>query len=195
MHSLFLGTIKSLFVYWFDTSSKPYSLKSKINQIDRRLLRIRPPSYIKNAPRSVKDFRIWKSSEFLIFIMYYALIVFNGTMDPEYFTHFTSLIIAIEILFSRTIDATCLDSVQIILQEFVKNSAELYDDLFLKSGTHELLHLCESARQFGPPNFYSCFQFDELNRKFIRGIKGKSLIGDDFIKNFSICLNLSRLPV
>lgn len=124
--------------------------------------------------------------------MYYAIIVLNGSMDPDYFTHLIGLVLAVEILYSRSIESSCLDTVQLILQEFVKKSAELYDDLFLKSGTHELLHLCESTRDFGPPNNFSCFQFEEINRKFIRGIKGKNLVGDELIKNFSISKSLSK---
>ena len=47
MHSLFLGFIKTLFVYWFEhPTGNLYSLKSKIILINERLSNCRPPSYI-----------------------------------------------------------------------------------------------------------------------------------------------------
>ena len=54
------------------------------------------------------------------------------------------------------------------------------------SGMHELLHLVDCTIEFGPLNCINSFQFEELNRMILRLIHGKDLIGDEFMKLFSI---------
>ncbi len=58
------------------------------------------------------------------------------------------------------------------------------------SGGHELLHLVECSIQFGHLNSINCFPFNEPIRKFLNFIHGKDLIGEEFIKIFSIILSL-----
>ena len=58
------------------------------------------------------------------------------------------------------------------------------------SGVHELLHLVECTRNFGPLNNINCFPFKELNQKCIGSIHGRDLIGEEFIKLFSIMQSL-----
>jgi hypothetical protein len=41
MHSIFLGVMKNMFSYWFDTSNKNYSLSSNIIELNKRLLNCR----------------------------------------------------------------------------------------------------------------------------------------------------------
>jgi hypothetical protein len=53
------------------------------------------------------------------------------------------------------------------------------------SGVHELLHLVQCTKNFGPLNGCNCFEFEELNRLFLKLIKGNDLIGEEFIKLFS----------
>jgi hypothetical protein len=63
--------------------------------------------------------------------------------------------------------------------------------IFHLKGIHELLHLVECTREFGPLNSVSCFQFEELNRKLTTYIKGYDLIGEEFLKLFSAVQRLA----
>lgn len=60
----------------------------------------------------------------------------------------------------------------------------------MNSGVHELVHLVKCTESFGPSNTTSCFVFEELNRKVLNFIKGKNLIGEEFIKVFSVAQSL-----
>ena len=79
MHSILYGVVKVLFKYWFEKDkNKPYSLRSKVKEIDARLKNVRPPNYVSNYPRSIETtWHLWRCHEFLSFILYYALIVFK----------------------------------------------------------------------------------------------------------------------
>ena len=78
-----------------------------------------------------------------------------------------------------------LEVAQGIIKEFLKELENLYDSKIMVSGVHELIHLVDCTKEFGPLNITNCFQFEELNRKFMRFVHGKDLIGEEFIKTFS----------
>lgn len=194
MHSVFYGVIKNLFVFWFDHPIKSkYSLKNRINAINNRLLQIRPPSFCPSAPRSILDFKIWKANEFMVFIIYYALIVFNQIMDCQYFENLITLVISLQHLFSSEIKLKNIGFVKKLLFLFVSQLPSLYTPQILNSGAHELLHLADFTLDFGPLNFVSCFQFEEINRKILRFIKGNDLVCEEFLKIFSTSQILSSV--
>ena len=54
MHSVLEGVMKTFFKYWFEADcSNKYSLKKYMQEIDNRLLSIKPPSFVTTAPRSI----------------------------------------------------------------------------------------------------------------------------------------------
>ena len=191
MHSVFLGAVKTLFKYWFESnSSKPYSLKNKINEIDSRLLRIRPTSQIAHAPRSILSFNIWRAHEFMNFILFFAIPVFYKVMKREYFKNLICLIISLEHLVDQKISKNKLPVIKNMLVEFVSKLENLYDNHIMNSGIHELLHLADCTKNFGPLNAINCFQFEELNRKVERFHKGQDLVGEEFLKLWNSSQNL-----
>ena len=85
MHSVYLGVIKNIFSYWFESNlSEKYSLKSRLNEINERLLRFKPPSYINYVPRRIALFKLWRAHEFMNFILVYAVLFFYKIMSGEY---------------------------------------------------------------------------------------------------------------
>jgi hypothetical protein len=137
-----------------------------------RYLSIKPPDYLPNAPRSIFQWKLWKANEFLNFIIYYSLVVFHGYMNSNHYEHLTKLVISLQKLLSKKITVDDLPYIRECLKEFVKEKADLYHESIMKSGTHELLHIVDMILETAPINVICCFQFEELNRKFLRYIKG-----------------------
>lgn len=77
MHSVYLGIVKKLFVYWFEHKSKPYSLVPFIPEINSRLSKIRPASFITQASRTIDTFNNWRDHEFMNFALYFAVTTFS----------------------------------------------------------------------------------------------------------------------
>ena len=125
------------------------------------------------------------------FILHFAIPVFYGIMQDEYFKHLLLLIISMEQLLSKHIEIKNLKTIQHSLCNFVKDLEKYYDVHILKSASHELIHLVLCTEVLGPINQNNCYQFEELNRKVSRFIKGKDLIGDEFIKLFNCSRNFS----
>lgn len=95
MHSLFYGVIKHLFKYWFELPNNKYSFKSYMVEIKDRMSRIRPPSFIAQAPRPIKDWKLWRCHEFMNFILYYAQAVFRDLIPKEYYDNIVLIVVAI----------------------------------------------------------------------------------------------------
>jgi hypothetical protein len=157
-----------------------------MNEINSVLLQIRPPSNVPASPRSLFEWPNWRAHEFMFFILYYSLIVFRFIMNDEQYQHISMLVASLEVLLAREIEHDKLIYADTLLKQFVDQCEKIYEKSILKSGFHELIHLAPLTRQFGPLNLISSYPFEELNRKITRSIKGQFLIGDEFIKLYSI---------
>ena len=108
------------------------------------------------------------------------LLVFNGLMRPIFY------------LLNREMSRENLEMVKQIFKIFVKEVEQIYPENIMLSGMHELLHLVDCTKRFGPLNLVNCFPFEELNRKIGNLIFGNLIIGDEFLLNFSILLALNN---
>lgn len=191
MHSVLEGVAKTLFSFWFEKALGPYSLKDKITDLNTILLSMRPPSYVANPPRSLKEWKLWKANDFLTFFLFYSNIVFRGIMSLEHYSHLLNFTLGLEYLLAPSIDRNALGTVQKLLEDFVSDFGSLYDDQVYSSGTHELLHLVECTLKFGPLNSTNGFPFEEINRKIVNLIHGRDLMGEEFIQMFSVAQALT----
>lgn len=195
MHSVLEGVMKRFFKIWFsDTlSAEEGSLKGYIEQINERVLKVRPPSFVPTALRDISLWKMWRAKEFLIFFIYYSLPVFHGYMSQERYLNLIKFVISIEYLLKRKLDRNNLEIVRKIILDFVEELEEIYSRRIMLSGFHELLHLVDCTLDFGPLNNINAFQFEEINRKIVSFIHGHDLVGDEFLKVFSMCQSLNIL--
>lgn len=192
MHSCLYGVIGTLFELWFspEYSNENFSLYKYRDEIDKKLINIKPNKSIPYAPRSISQYKLWRAHEYLSFILYFALYVFYGIMDVDYYENFMLLAVSIEILLSKQISKSDLVVVKNHLISFVSQLENLYPPHKMVSGMHEILHLVHCTLDFGPLNCLSCFQFEELNRLMKAMIRGKFLIGEEFIRLFGLLQSL-----
>ena len=188
MHTVLEGVVKSLFNKWFsqDNHASECSLRKHMNQIDLRLVSIRPPKFIPTTPRSIYSWKTWRAHEYLGFLIYYSLPIFHDIMDSSQFEHLVKLVIFMETILSREIKLEDLDFAQQLIISYVKDYSKFYSLNSMLSGVHELLHLVDCTKTFGPLNNINCFPFEELNRKLLGTIHGRDLIGEEFIKLFTL---------
>ncbi|CAF0992928.1 unnamed protein product [Brachionus calyciflorus] len=150
MHSLLEGVVKNLFKYWFDPSEakNKYSLRRYMQEVDNRLLTIKPPSFVPKTPRTIYSYNLWRAHEYLAFIIYYALPIFKDIMKFEYYQNLKKLVIFVEVLLSKNINKKDLILVEAVIREFVKEVQDLYSKKAMLSGMHELLHLVDCTFDF-----------------------------------------------
>jgi hypothetical protein len=195
MHSILEGVLRRFFRSWFqdkfDTNYPLKSLKEHMHEINLRLMSIRPASFIPNAPRDIYSWNLWKASEFLAFLIYYCLPVFNHIMHASYFAHLTKLVVSLEYLLAKDICRSYLDDLNSILTDFVSESETLYGPEIMLSGMHELLHIVQCTIDSGPINVVNAFPFEENIRGILSFIHGHDLVGDEFLKVFSVAQSLN----
>ena len=105
MHSLCEGVIKNFFNYWFEAGDflGEHSLQKYMQEIERRLLIIKPPKFVPYTPRSIYSHNLWYAHKYLEFILYYALPVFKNIMKHEQYLNLQKLVVFIETLLSPVI--------------------------------------------------------------------------------------------
>jgi hypothetical protein len=108
-------------------------------------------------------------------------------MESSYYEHLTQLVVCMEYLLAEKIQQDDLSDINMILNNFVEECPKFYGETILLSGTHELLHIVKCTKEFGPINAVNSFQFEENNRGILRFIHGTDLVGDEFLKVFSVC--------
>jgi K+-sensing histidine kinase KdpD len=95
-----------MFYRWFDqvNSRMECSLRQQMQQIDKRIINIKPPKYVPTAPRSIYTWKQWRAHEYLSFILFYSLPIFIDMMyETSHLEHLIKLVIFMEIILSREI--------------------------------------------------------------------------------------------
>jgi len=184
MHSLLEGVVKRLFKVWFEDRDVGISIRNKMELVNKRLLNVKPPSYVSSPPRSLFTWKMWRAHEFLSFILFYSLPVLFGVLYDACFFNLVKLVVTVENLLKKDVLLCELNDVEDLLLEFYAEAQEIYSESILLSCFHELIHLPECVLNFGHLNSVNCFPFEENNRKLTNMIKGRDLVGDEFFKLF-----------
>jgi hypothetical protein len=129
MHSLLEGVIKSLLKFWFSQEAiqlqrdtdKRFSLRSEIGRIQERLSKIRPPRFVPAVPRLIENWNTWKAHEYLSFILYYALPVFDSIMEYDQLQHLVKLVVFIEIILAKEISVVKFLLLKILSSNLYQN--------------------------------------------------------------------------
>lgn len=165
MHCAFLNLSKRLFSVWFDAKNHyhPGSLRSRIEEINKRIKELRVLDFLPRMPRSIEDFHYWKASEMKWFILCFSIPILHDFMDAEFFRHHVLLVNALTILNSSSISLADLEKARVCLRKYVEKFQVLYGELHMTCNLHQLLHMVESVEKFGPLWVTSCFSFENLN--------------------------------
>lgn len=111
------------------------------------------PSDFSRAPRQLKNVRrLWKAHELRQFLLYTGPIVLMKILDKKLYLHFLCLHVAISILVNSKFckNSSYINFADQLLKKFVKDFELLYGSQNVSHNVHNLLHLVEDARNFGP---------------------------------------------
>ena len=180
LHCVLLGVTRALGCLWLESEhhNEPYYIGRQITAVDERLMSIRPPASITRAPRSIKLRCYWKASEWRNWLHIYSVICLQGILKPAYFKHFLLLVCAVEILRGFSISVDDLNAAEQMLHLFVYEFASLYGLPNMSYNVHQLSHLSDTVRQWGPLWTTSTFPFESGNgllMKLFHGTRGLPL--------------------
>jgi hypothetical protein len=193
MHLLLLGVVKYFLLKIFFDSKGEWFIGKKINEIDQFIHSIRVPDFVKRLPRSVKDMKYWKASEFRNFLLFYSLPLFNGILPEKYFQHWILLVAAAHILLKEAISENDINCCEIMLRAFVRDVGTLYGQVCYTYNVHTLLHVCDLVRKCGNLWATSAFPFETFNGFIAAQLHGTKHLCRELIININNAQGVATL--
>lgn len=195
MHCVLLGVVRMFISLWFQSkySKRPWYLGKKTKLVISRLLSIKPPEYITRTPRSVKQWRYWKASELRAWLLFYSFPVLHNILPAVYLNHFGLLISAIYTLLLESITQEQVDVAEQLLVKFVTDHHVLYKERFCSFNVHQLTHIIDSVRNWGPLWATSAFLFEDRNGQLVRLAKGTQAVAQQLATLVGVSTALSVL--
>lgn len=94
MHAVTEGTTKQFLKCWTDPKNKhlKFYIGNRVKEIDKMLLRIKPPHEFERSPRPISVSHFWKASKYRSWLLYYSLPILNDILPPDYVHHFALLV-------------------------------------------------------------------------------------------------------
>ena len=162
MHLVCLGNVRRVISLWILGPLKCRLSSSTITAISSHLESIREyiPRNFSRKPRSLREFKQWKATEFRQFLLYTGPVVLKGRLPARLYKNFMLLSIAMRILLSPALCSDYCDYADKLLKCYVQNFAKLYGPEQVVYNTHSLIHLADDARRFGALDSVSCFPFE-----------------------------------
>ena len=196
MYCVLEGVTKSLINLWFSTSLKtePFNISNKVQEVDEKLSKIKPPNDITRCPRKIENERqYWKASEFRSFLLFYGPIVLRDILPDEHYKHFIFSSEAIFILLGESVTLHELDHAEKLLQHFCLMFSALYPEGKETINVHSLLHLADDVRNLGPLWTHSCFPFESYNGNLLKLFHGTQNVELQIISAVAISQSLPNL--
>lgn len=191
LHSVLLGVTKQLVSLW--CSSGPWSLLKRITEIDAFLLTFKHPDFVHRSSRQLKSLKNWKASDFYYFLLFEALPALQGHLPDPYLQHFMLLVKSIFTLLKSSLKESVILDAELLLKLFVNQFMSLYGDRNLTYNVHQLLHLAECVRQFGPLFCFSAFFCEDLNGMVSKRTHGTINIDAEIVNNIKLCQGIHML--
>lgn len=186
MHSVLLGVSRQLTELWLCSVGCSFYLgdPTNITKIDDKLLQIHPPTNMHRLPRSIKERKYWKASEWRNWLLFYSLPCLNGILPSRFLKHFSKLVQAIFLLLKSNIYPQELNDADVLMLEFVWGVQDLYGEEHMTSNVHTLLHLAKSVKLWGPLWAHSAFVFESANGEILKLVQGTRGAATQIIDKF-----------
>ena len=194
MHAVLEGVTKSLLTFWFDSKNhtKNFYLGGKSQDINRALLRIKPPHDFRRTPRSIQTAKYWKASEYRAWLLFYSVPVLSSFLPKDYLFHLSLLVASMHMLLGTSISSSDLESAHSMLVRFYELVPQLYPETLCTMNVHSLIHLCEFVHRWGPLWCYSAFGFENFNGYLKKHCHGTRNVLPQLINAVQLC---QKLPI
>ena len=122
------------------------------------LLTCKLPSEIHRSMRGLDELHHWKASEFRSFFYYLSIVILPDFMSKGPYEHFLTLFCGVTICSSLKF-SLILDLSHELSLYFVENF-KIYYSNYITSNIHNLVHITDKVRKFGPLNTFNSYPFE-----------------------------------
>lgn len=173
MHLVCLGVVKKLIVNLWSCGKPATKLSfSQISHVSKLLTDLAGsvPVEFNCKPRSLSEAKMWKATELRQFLFYTGPVVLKQILDGNRYLNFLSLHVSMTILSSNKF-ADLLDYAEVLLKYFVETFITLYGKEHVSHNIHNLLHITNDVRKFGPLDKFSAFSFENYMQVLLKLIR------------------------
>lgn len=158
LHLLHLGITKKLLTIFRDGQlhHKKWSMET-VSTIDKILSTVKLPLEIHRQGRGLQHLSHWKASECASFLNYIGIAILPEFIDKQHYENFTNLFCAVTIC-SSDFYKIYLPVAAILFENFVENYEQFFKSV--SSNQHNLVHVVDEVRRFGPLNTISSYPFE-----------------------------------
>lgn len=167
MHLICLGVTKKMLHLW----TKGYHISrlraAHMQELSNDQIGLREyiPMEFARRPRGLNELDRWKATEYRMFLLYLGPIILQKYLNADYFEHFCVLHTAIRILcHSEDCFRNNVYAKELLLY-FVKMFQILYGNDNVVYNVHNLIHLSEDVKRYGPLHTFSAFPFENYLKK------------------------------
>ena len=178
MHLVLLGVTKTMLRLWIDPKTNPNLHILQLDNLSNSFVCLRAwvPKEFARKPQPLLDLGHWKATTFRLFLLYAGPIILQDILPDEYTEHFNFLSCAIRILCHPTLHLQNNESAKELLIYFVRQFKCLYGENYVTWNMHNLVHIADDAKNFGPLDRYSAFPFENYMQVLKRMIRKKGQI-------------------
>lgn len=158
-----LGVTRKFLYTWIRGKALPTRLSSKIiGEISVTLQRLRlyTPLEFSCKPRELSEIDIWKATELWYFMLYAGPVVLRNSIPVELYDNFMLFSVAMHLLLCPGTSEEVVDCAHEFLVLFVCHCGQLYGRHEITYNVHQLTHLAEVYRHFGPLDNISAFPYE-----------------------------------
>lgn len=176
-HCALLNGMKKLLCntrYGWIYGKPPYKLPARdVSKISTYLedLKKHIPCEFARKPRSIVECKRYKMTEFRLFLLYTGPVVLKEVLPSKMYNNFMTFSLATSILISpyHSSRDNYISYAHDLFKHFIKISEKLYGSSFISHSIHNLLHLSDCVRLFGPLDNFSAFEF----KNYLQTLKKK----------------------
>lgn len=192
MHHIYAGLGRRVATLLKDTTSKSkkWSISNRIEEINKKLLSIKPPVHIPRVPRALSEVANWKCSELKAWVLHYSLPVLDGILDSNYMKHHATLVAAIQLLSGDAVSANDIPTARNLLHEYVAQFSDFYHPYFATINLHLLLHLAALVERLGPLWVPTCFPLEALIGEILDLVHGTRWADKQIASSVQLTLGL-----
>lgn len=163
LHQLHVGIMKKLLLCFTGQVRKMgfYSRWDhyRIKQVSQFLIKCNMPSDINRAVRPLDCLAFWKATEFRTFLHYIGPVILRDFLPHDAYEHFLAFFCAVTICSSSKY-LPYIDAAELLLKNFIEIYINIYGHHTIGTNVHNLCHLTEEVKRFGPLPTFSTYPFE-----------------------------------
>ncbi|KAK3922584.1 Halomucin [Frankliniella fusca] len=184
MHLLDLGITKAHLVRWLEEPGD-FNISDSIDEIDKRLLSLRPPLEFRRMPRKLNERARAKARELNNWLLYCMYPVLCGILPQKYLKLWLFFAQAVYLLSQSVIPYSHVNTADALLKHFIYISQQYYGETCMVFNMHLLTHLAEHVARWGPLWATSAYCFENFNGFLLKIVRSQNGIAHQIIRALS----------